>query len=154
SWFKAVWARPVISPAIICVVAICCLWFWFIPPLPGVAVTVLGATAAIMTFREMHNTHRVLAALAISALMGIERRDIRIDRDKSDAAQVAARALSEVNFKTIGDGIKSAITQSQNQFSTTVPHVDRVSGLAEENLKNMTGGDSWGWVSIRRYDGP
>jgi hypothetical protein len=139
---KTIWTSPIISWALIGVTFACCMWFWFWPPLPGIAVTVLGGMVSVMAFREMHNTHKLLATLAIFVLMGIELRDIRKDRIKSDTEQAAARAASEANFKAIGNGISSAIAQSQNQFSTTVQHVDHVSGLAEKALNNITGADS------------
>jgi hypothetical protein len=52
--------------------------------LPGVAIAVLGALAAIVTSAEMRGTHKLLATRVVFALIGIEIKDIRKDRKESD----------------------------------------------------------------------
>ena len=80
---------------------VCCsagpiiLWFWISPPLPGVAIAVLGALAAIVTSAEMRGTHKLLATLAIFALMGIEIKGIRKDPKESDLQAAEQRNSSD-----------------------------------------------------------
>jgi len=88
---QRIWASAFVSWLLIGGAFACCLWFWFQPPLPGVAVAVLGGAAAVMAFRDMHSAQKLLATVAIFALMGIELSDIRADRIRSDSEQAAER---------------------------------------------------------------
>jgi hypothetical protein len=120
AWIKSVWTSAIFSWTIIVGTFACCVWFWFWPPLPGVAVAILGAAAAIMTFRDMQNTHKMLATIAIFALMGIELNDIRRDRQEADRQATEQRKRDKEAFGKIASGIDSAIKQSQDQFSATM----------------------------------
>lgn len=76
-------------------------WIYFKPALPGVAAVVLGGIAAVMTFREMHHTHRILFTISIGVLIWLEFRDIRIDRTESDLKGLSDRSAQEHQFQTI-----------------------------------------------------
>ena len=138
-----IWTSPLVSWILICGTFACCVWFWFWPPLPGVAVTVLGGAAAILTFREMQNTHKFLATLAIFALMGIELRDIRGDRVKLDAAQTQALKENRDGFDTIANGLKTAIKNSQQQFDATIKRSDAIATKTAEAASFASGGNSF-----------
>jgi hypothetical protein len=95
-------------------------WIWFKPQLPGVAGVLLGGIAAIMAFREMHHTHKLLFTGAILLLIFLEFRDIRLDRQTSDAKALsdigeqnkkfqAIRNAQDEAFKKTADGLKTAI---------------------------------------------
>ncbi len=140
---KGVWERPVWSWLLILSTTACCFWFWIKPPLPGVAIAVLGGAVAVMAFRDMHSTHKLLATLAIFALMGIELHDITKDREASDKQQSDDRKKANESFTAIADGIKVAITNSQVQFLATMKRSGIAVGLAREEIAIATGGDSY-----------
>src|SRR5579872_3106344 len=48
-----IWNHPFTNSLLLCSPYIVAVWLWFKPPLPGIAAVLLGAIAAIMTFREM-----------------------------------------------------------------------------------------------------
>lgn len=156
---KAIWVSPATSTLLIGGIVTCCVRFWYQPPLPGVAIGVLGAGAAIMTFREMHHTHKLLATLAIFALMGIELRDIKKDRADSDAVQSSIREREAKTFDSIGKGIETAIANAKSGFDSTAKGFDktakqmnRVADISTENLNQITGGSSYPFLVIG-FDG-
>src|SRR5258706_522681 len=136
SLFKTIWSHPAMSWLLIVGTWGCCVWFWFWPQLPGVAVTVLGSAAAIMTFRNMHATHKMLATIAIFVLMGIELNDIRKDRAKTDAQQGADRKEASENFTAIATGIKTAISNSSEQFHETVAGLKSTLNATRQTIEN------------------
>lgn len=115
-------------------------YIWRKPQLPGVAAVVLGGIAAIMTFRDMHHTHKLLFTLAILLLVWLEFTDIRLDRKDSDDKTVEqiskqAKSFKEIrdaqdqSFQKTADGLRAAIAridftlQSANQIQEqTEPH--------------------------------
>ena len=152
---KALWDHSLLSWALILAMWGCCLWLWFWPTLPGVAIAILGTGAAILAFREMRHAHKLLATIAIFALMGIEIRDIRKDRLESDKSAAAQRQKDNDTFNAISDGIKTAITQSQNQFAATKQGVDKVlsktkeaADTAAEAVNTMTGGKGFAYFTL------
>lgn len=52
-------------------VAAACVAFWLRPQPSGIVIAVLGAAVAVMTFREMPNTQKVLMTIGIFVLMGV-----------------------------------------------------------------------------------
>ena len=124
------------------------------PPIGSYIGTLAFLVAVVTIWPPENNWSKAAWLMAFFALTGLEISTLYQDRAENQEQQMQARKKEGDAFKLIADGLSSAITQSQNQFSATVSRVDRVSGLAEENLRNMTGGDSWGWVSILRYGGP
>jgi hypothetical protein len=79
------------------------MWFWLKPQLPGVAAVVLGGIAAVMTFRDMHHTHKVLFTGAILMLIVLESRDIKKDRISSDAKALSDLRDQDKHFQSIRD---------------------------------------------------
>jgi hypothetical protein len=111
-WAEVVWTHKITTFVLLCapyVVSIC-LYLWH--QLPGVAGVLLGGIAAIMAFRDMHHTHKLLFTGAILLLVFLEFRDIRVDRLETDAKALSDRRAQDLQFKNIRD------TQDQD-FKTT-----------------------------------
>jgi hypothetical protein len=89
-----------------------------------------------MAFRDMHSTHKLLATVAIFALMGIELSDIRADRIESDSEQAAERERAERNFARIAAGINQSIQEGQRQFDITTSGLRRSLETEQATLYN------------------
>jgi hypothetical protein len=129
-------ARPFVAWAIVVLALVACLWFWLYPPLPGVAVAVLGATAGIVTFADMRGTHKSLVTIAIFALMGIEINDIRKDRVESDKQAHEQREKDQAAFDKIARGIDTAIQNSQDQFNNTMDGFEATLKATNQTIEN------------------
>ena len=114
----------------------CCLWFWLSPREPGIAISVLGSLAAIVTFAEMTSTQKLLATLAIFALMAIEIRDIRRDRIESDRIASEQRKADRESFSGIAGRIDDDINQNQAQFNETLKPLEQTLDNSQRALYN------------------
>jgi hypothetical protein len=64
----------------------------------------------------------------------LEIKSVYQDRHEHDREEREARARSEQNFRTIAEGIGSAIDQSQKQFEATTGHLE---GILKSNAKML-----------------
>jgi hypothetical protein len=140
---KSIWSRPVTGWLLVSGLIAAWIAFWIWPQPAGYAVTILGGVAAIMTFREMRHTQKVMLTIGIFGLMGIELRDIRKDRIKSDSDQAAALRENRDGFGSIANGLKNAINESQQQFEATMKRSDAIISKAAEAASFASGGDSF-----------
>lgn len=90
----------------------------------------------IMTFREMHHTHKVLITVAIFMLMGIELRDIRKDHIESEQRIAKDRKEAADQFSKIADGLKESIDTSHQQFVSTIEGVKTAIAASTEAVNN------------------
>jgi hypothetical protein len=87
------------------IAAICAVFLHWHLPLPGVAVAVLGAVAAIMSLRpDMKILEKAAWMLIVSALLYAEIRAIRQDRTNADRQALEDRQKQDESFKKIRDG--------------------------------------------------
>jgi hypothetical protein len=113
----------------------------------------MGVVAAVMAARTRANgVEKATWMLLIGVFLVIEVLAIRKDRQDHDIAlahilneEITARKEAKDNFSTIGAGISASVTQSQSQFQNTL------SGL-EENIKMITGGDSFAYLMTSGVD--
>ena len=122
---------------------VACIAFWIWPQPAGYAVTILGGAVAVMTLRQMKHTQKFLLTLTIFALMGIELKDIRKDRIKSDGDQATALKENRDGFASIADGLKNAIVDSQRQFAATMMRSDAIINKTSEAAAYISGGDTF-----------
>lgn len=123
-------------------------------PSPGVSVAFMGVVAALMAARtRASGVEKAVWMLIITSLLVVEVLAIRKDRLEHDLAQrellreeTLARKEAESNFGSIGEGIKGAVRQSDEHFQATMGRVQRQVSLAEENLNQITGGDTYAIV--------
>jgi hypothetical protein len=87
----------------------------------------------------------VLVALTILEVLAIHRADVnsRAERDEQNR-----------RFNAIAERLEDSINTSRTQYGDTINHVDgvlattqNVAELAEENLQDLTGGDSYPYVT-------
>jgi hypothetical protein len=123
-------------------------------PVPGVSVAVLGVAAAMMSLRpKATGVEKATWMLILAAFLVIEVLAIRKDRAESYRAQVEALREEREHFAEVGNGIKSVVTQAQNQFQSTMQQSARVIGLQSQsldslsnNLGTLTGGQSYAYL--------
>jgi hypothetical protein len=137
-----------------------CVWFFVSTPAPGYAVAVLGAVAGIMTLREMKSLEKVVWIFALSALLFVELKAIRLDRAQSQREQKELRAREAERLQGIADGITTAINNSKAQFDSTMAHAKALAkatldnaNLARRGLDMITGGDSFPFVVPQTHEG-
>src|SRR5579872_6481743 len=97
------WNHRITASVLLCSPYVVSAYLAAKPQLPGVAAVLLGGIAAIMTFRDMHHTHKVLFTGAILLLVFLEFRDIRIDRAESDRKALSDRLEQDRQFKNVRD---------------------------------------------------
>ena len=143
------------SPALAWILLLCgigvALWASFWPQSPGVSIGILALAAGIMSVRpQMRPAEKfawvgLLITFAILEVVAIGR---------SDRANEAIRDRQNDAFNVIADGLEASIKQSRTQYESTINHVNgvltttqSVGKLAQENLENVTGGNSYAYVA-------
>ena len=105
------------------VVSLCVLWSWH-PPVPNIAVLLLGGMAALMTLFDTPRRHKTVYIGLIVWLMAIETNAIKRDRIEASRAEACRRAEENNNFAAIGNSIQSnvqkVINDANAKFSTTL----------------------------------
>jgi hypothetical protein len=125
-------------------------WAYNIPS-PGKAVAALAVIAAVMTFRgEIGGLEKFFWMIILFAFLFMELRAIDRDRAIYAKEQEKARKEEATAFGTIGDGIKTAITMSEDQFKETVSqqsrNFDATMKKSQVTIDEVTGGSSYAIV--------
>lgn len=98
------------------------MWNWY-PPV-GAFIAILALLGVLVPlFRDLAKIgprEKAIWTFVMFLLVGLEFRTLYLDRADHDQKEDDARKLQLQGFKDIGDGIKSAIEKSQEQFDTTV----------------------------------
>jgi hypothetical protein len=148
SWAKQTWKNPRAGYVLQLVAGGAAAWFWLAHASPGAAIAVLGAVAAIMSLRkDMGHRERWLWTVVVFALLFVELRDIRIDREQHDIDQAAARKEEKDSFTTIAHGIEASIQEGREHFDVTIQGMQ---GL----LAEATGGNSYLYFKLGDISGP
>jgi len=152
---KAIWTHHATGWILVAGTFIACLFFWYWPQPAGVAIAVLGGVVGVMTFREMVHTQKVLAALAILLLMGVEVRNIRSDQYARDQQIKTDRIAEDNRF--------ADLLKPRTEVNLTQPSIElivlslvltqysghRIPQRQPDNaVKNLTGGDSYPNISV------
>ena len=147
---RTVWHRKPLSVVLLyasaCVLA---YWNWPSPnPLPpGYAVTALAVAAAVMTLLgEMKGKEKVAWIAVLFAFLFLELNSIKIERKTQEDIQKEARHEQLQQFEKIGSGIEKSISESDRNFNATM-------GKTNQVLTNITGGDSFAYVSPQNFFG-
>ncbi len=127
------------------IVAVCLGWFDVKPPVPTVAIGFLGVVAAIMTVRadHFHNGERAVWILISFALFIVEMRAVYQDRDEHDRQQVELRKREDETRKAEQDSFAALLREGKDLFTAT----KQIEGLAHKNLENVTGGQSFAYLT-------
>jgi hypothetical protein len=98
-----------------------CAYWLFHRPAPGLSVAFMGAAVAVMSLRVYVKGLETAGWLVlIFAFLVVEILAIRKDRFDNQQQQATLRMQEAANFSSIGEGIRSAIQQSQEQFQATM----------------------------------
>jgi hypothetical protein len=162
-----VWNRAFLALELACIPLV----IWWLPyshlPHPGWAVAFMaGVTAAMSVHDDMKGWQKGIWLLIIGALLVTELRAINKDRAESNTQAIADRADQDKHFGDIQDtqnktfattaqDLKDAYSLSQKQFAATMGKSESllhetktINALTEENLKNITGGDSSAYFEL------
>lgn len=130
------------------------LWAGIRPQSPGVSIGLLGGAAGIMSVRpRMHPAEKFSWVVLLVTFTVLE--VIAIGR--GERAAEATRAAQNAAFGAIADSLKLSISQSREQYGSTIEHVDGVltetdnvlgttkkaADLAREGVDDLTGGDTY-----------
>jgi hypothetical protein len=132
---EAIWNNRITSFLLLCSPYVASAIFCFAPQLPGVAAVVLGGIAAVMTFRDMHHTHKLLFTGAILLLVFIEFRDIRIDRVNSDNNAKNDLAEQARQFKEIRDAQNTEFKKTADGLEAAISGIDSTLKTANQTMK-------------------
>lgn len=140
------WTHRLTGHVLLCIpfVAFLLLWLW--PQPPSVAAVVLGGVA-FLTFREMHHTHRALGMLAVFLLVAVELRDIYRERNANQMQQLEARQHADDRFAEILANNQQQFAATMLRFGIVQKKTEEVADLSKQNLENITGANSYAWVT-------
>jgi hypothetical protein len=123
----------------------------------GICFLILPSTVLALTFlavppiaamlrEKMDERERLVWVLVSILLILAVGRGLKNDEKKNQEAQ---QKIAD-SFKEIGDGVKTAITQNSailQQTQASLVQTEKIGQLAEENLENVTGGNSYAYVT-------
>jgi hypothetical protein len=121
---------------------------YIFPPPPGYSVALLGALAIVMTFvlpKEPSKGEKAAWIFMAFLLMALEMWAISHDRQEQNA-----------HFSQIVQGLTTAIKDNQailTQAGQILQKTQRVENLTQENLENVTGGESFAIVTPQAFSG-
>ena len=111
------------------------VWIWINPQLPGVAAVALGGIAAIVAFRDMHHTHKLLFTLCVIVLICLELKDIRADRAATDRQALDDRKKQDTSFKEIREKQDQDFEDTVEGLKAAIRGIDSTLRSADETLK-------------------
>lgn len=121
---------------------------YIFPPPPGYSVALLGALAIAMTFvlqKEPSKGEKAAWIFMAFLLMALEMWAISHDRQEQNA-----------HFSQIAQGLTTTIQDNQEmliQAEQILQKTQRVENLTQENLENVTGGESFAIVTPQASSG-
>jgi hypothetical protein len=111
--------------------------YWYVHvPIPGMAIGLLGGAAVFMTVRGnvKHGLEKTGWIIIVIALLNVEWKAINLDRHQQEVAQQNARLAN------------------QSALDTTLRKMNDLAILSSENIKMVTGGDSFCYMSLLNPD--
>ena len=108
-------------------------------PVPGIAIGVLAAVAAIMTFAKPGLFRRVLIALVAAGLLFIEAKAIQQDRAQQQAsAEKTLKAILDAdrsNTQSVLNQSAGQFSSTENRFSAVIDRSENIRALSSQNLR-------------------
>ncbi len=126
------------------------IWNWH-PPV-GVFIAILAVLGVLVPFirEKVGRREKAIWSLVLVLLLGFELKSIYQDRNEHDKQQADARQSQLEGFRQIGDGIKTAIQNSQNQFDATMQRSELIFKGVRTSIDTITGGDSFVYLTFGR----
>ena len=160
---EQIWNGRAMAIALCAAATLCICWLHWKLPLPGVAVAVLGAAAAVMSLRpKMKIFEKAAWMLMISGLLFAEIRAIRKDRKDANDQTLSDRKTQDANFQGIrtqqnidfsqtATGLGTAINALDLTISENRTHFDKTISKVDRAINTETGGDTFIYLDIRTY---
>ncbi len=121
----------------------------------GVGIGILGFLGVVVPLVREHIGRREKAiwTALMAILLFLELRSIHLDQIQHDREQAFAACKQLQSFQKLASTLDSTAAASKSQYESTIGKVngvltktDAIAGLAEQNLNNVTGGKSFGFV--------
>ncbi len=141
------------------------VWFFLVKlPLPGHAVALIACATVLMSLHaEMKRWQKAVWMLIIGALLFVELSSISLDRKVSNETAKNVRVEQDRNFsqvlKSNRDEVQQLLADSENKFSETMTRfgviqstTEEVAKLSKQNLENITGANSYAWITPQVQD--
>lgn len=129
-------------------------WKWY--PYVGFFIAILAGLGVIVPWfsgERLKQRWKIIWSLAFVLLVILELHSIKLDGEQHDRDEAHAQCEQLKGFEKIAKGIEDSNKKSADQFAATIQHVDGVlkttqsiAALAQEDLNNVTGGKSFGYV--------
>jgi hypothetical protein len=157
AWLEQVWENRWCGIALTAIGAAGCLSCVLWVPAPGVSVAIMGLAAALMAARtKATGAEKAAWMLIISTLLVTEVLAIHKDRELHDE-QIALlfkqgeniKGQAETKFGELGGKLEGEIDTGKAILDKT----NSVMKLSEQNLQNITGGDSFAVVTPQVWNG-
>ena len=140
------WESSLFAWTLIGAFALWSYWYCSHTPSPGKAVAWLATAAAVMSLREgASGLQKSAWMLVIGAFLFVETR--AIDKDRADAKK-DADDRQEKSLRLQAEGFKKMLETNQAKFDATMKTMRGLAFLSSENIKTVTGGDSFCYVSL------
>jgi cell division protein FtsB len=130
-----------------------CLHWYFTPPSPGKAIGALAVVAGIMSVREMKVLGRILWVALLVFLLIAEFHAIDKDRTENQESQKKFFEAQQQGFDHTAQQAAHNFAATTQTLATSISDLDalltttqQVANLAQTNLLNLTGGNSFAYV--------
>jgi hypothetical protein len=138
-----------------CIEVVSPWWNWH-PPV-GVFIAVLGLLGILVPlfrlWEQIRKKEKAIWTLVMFVLLLLELRTLYLDRNEHDQEQALDRCRYLKSFEDIAKTLEKSIELGKGEYSSTIHSVNgvlqttqQVANLANQNLKNITGGDSYAYV--------
>jgi len=131
------------------------LWAWHAPI--GAWIGILGLLGVVVPLTrdptKMGKGEKALWTAVMFVLLGLELKTVYQDRREHDEEQAKARSEQIAQFNRIADRINQTTDASERQFEATMARSDRIMGRTNEVLVDVTGGNSFAYVSPQNFSG-
>ena len=139
----APFARPLLFVAFVISFSVALYWVFFSIPPPGYAIALLSVVALVMTLMgEIHDSVKIIWILLVFLLFYVELSAIHKDRAEQARVLEEQRGGVAKILKNQQEQFEAMLTENHRQFSETLESTQRIGKLAQESLRNITGGDS------------
>ena len=141
-----------------CPAAIPVMWH----PSIGICIGVLGFLGAIvpLTRTDIGRREKAVWTITFTIFLLLEILAIHLEDVKHEREQQFAQCENLRQFQDVAETLHRSIAINQENYDSTIGHVDgvlkktkEVSILAQSNLENVTGGDSFAYVYPKMQEG-
>jgi hypothetical protein len=144
---------PPIAVASLLVWAVASRLLHFYPPV-GTYIAIVAVGGVVVTVWPPEKPWSKAAWLGVFVFLGFfEVQNLYRDRASHDKEQTESNQKQKEAFQGIANGITATINSGQQQFEATMERAGKVlsttqsiAALAQQNLENTTGGDSFAYI--------